>query len=60
VIVAVLITLLLVAVPIVAGVVAYRIAKGESLLPSRLGDRGGYSVSHGQYARPAHVIVTRQ
>jgi hypothetical protein len=60
VIVALLITLLLVAVPIIAGVIAYRIAKGESLLPSRLGDRGGYSVSHGQDARLTHVIVTRQ
>jgi hypothetical protein len=59
VIVALLITLLLIAVPIVAGVIAYRIAKGESPLPN-LGNRGGYSLSLGQDAKLAHVIVTRQ
>jgi hypothetical protein len=61
VVIALLITLLLIAVPIVTGVVAYRIAKGESPLPSHLlGDRGGYSLGHGRDAKMAHVMVTRR
>jgi hypothetical protein len=59
--VALLITLLLIAVPIIAGVIAYRIAKGESPLPNHLlRHLGTYSLRYELDAKMAHVIVTHQ